>query len=521
MALPLSRLHIGQAAPYATAAYFVVWLAAQASAEFIHPRDLLLPLGIAFGVGAAVHLGAWLWTRSAEKAALIAVAIVVLFSTTGHIIKGLAEAGALDMPGGIWVPVSLLAVVGLASGAAIARASRSFAGVLPVLTLAALGLSLYNLAEARLLHRRAPPEQLRPAGITAPPVRGGARLPDIYLIVVDKYTGSDVLRDQYGFDNSSFTDFLRQRGFSLPSSNRANYVQTFLSLGSMLNLEYLDWLPDSLGIDNPRWADAYSLVENNRVASFLRDRGYRFVFFPSAFGVTRENRYADLQLPKPEDIRPEFVTAWLSTTAVPLFRYVACELLGCLTSQGGYIPETAVLLDWKFQKLGSLAGGRQPLFLLAHLAVPHEPYIYGPDCQHRRPYWPLADTGEEAPKVRAAYLDQIRCVDRKLTALVTRLQDGSSVPPVIMILGDHGHGLLGRNLPGLSEVLPWQVTDRTSAFAAYAVPGMPPEALPDSVTPINGMRAMLRQIFRADLPALENMTYWSSFDRPYRFSRVH
>jgi hypothetical protein len=393
--------------------------------------------------------------------------------------------------------------------------------VLPVITWVAAGLSLFNLVGgSHLLANRSPPGKLRPSKIAAPPWPTGARPPDVYLIIVDKYTGSDVLANQYAFDNSPFTDFLRGRGFVVPPASRTNYVQTFLSLGSMLNVEYLDWLPDSLGIDNPRWADAYYLVENNRVASFLRDRGYRFVFLPTAFGVTRENRYADVQLPDPKDIRPEFVTAWLATTAAPVFQYLACRLTGCPPSGGGFIPETATMFDWKFAALAALPGGGQPLFVLAHLGLPHEPYVYAANCQHRSPYWPLQDIGEEAPKVRAAYLDQIRCLNRKLTELVTSLQERSAVPPIILIQGDHGHGLLGRNLPGLSEVFPWQIADRASAFAAYAVPGMVPSALPDTVTPINAIRVMLRVTFGADLPPLKDVTYWSSYDRPYGLSRV-
>ena len=503
----MTKVGIGQAAPYATGAYFVLFLAAQASAEFIQPSDLVVPLVIACGVAAAAHLGGWLLTRAPDKAALIAVVVSVVFSSLGLVVNSLAEADALGIPGGMWVPIILMAIVAVASTFAIARMSRSFAGVLPVITGVAAGLSLFNVVGGgHLLADRSPPGMLRSSEIAAPPLPTGTQPPDVYLIIVDKYTGSDVLASQYAFDNSPFTDFLRRRGFTVPPASRTNYVQTFLSLGSMLNVEYLDWLPDSLGIDNPRWADAYHLVENNRVASFLRERGYRFVFLPNAYGVSRENRYADVQLPDPKDIRPEFVTAWLATTAAPVFQYLACRLTGCPPSGGGFIPETATMFDWKFAALAALPGGRQPLFVLAHLGLPHEPYVYAADCRHRSPYWPLHDTGEEAPKVRAAYLDQVRCLNRKLTELITRLQDSSSVPPVILILGDHGHGLLGRNLPGLSKAFPWQVTDRVSAFAAYAVPGMPPSALPDSVTPINGIRAMLRHTFGADLTPLEDAT---------------
>jgi hypothetical protein len=512
---------IGQAAPYATGAYFVLFLAAQASAEFIRPSDLVVPLLITCGVSAAAHLGAWLLTRAPDKAAFIATIVSVTFSTMGHVVNTLAEANALRMPGGMWTPITLMTIAAVASILAIARTSRSVAGVLPVITWAAGGLSLFNVfGGGRLIADSIRPGKLRPSEIAAPAWPTGVRPPDIYLIILDKYAGSDVLASQYQFDNTPFTDFLRRRGFTVPPFSRTNYVQTFLSLGSMLNVGYLDWLPDSLGTDNPRWVDAYHLVENNRVASFLRDRGYRFVFFPTALGVTRENRYADMQLPDPKDIRPEFVTAWLLTTAAPVFHYFACQLTACSPTGGPYIPETATLFDWKFEALAALPGGPQPLFVFAHLAVPHEPYIYAADCQHRRPYWPLHDFGDEAPKVREAYRDQIRCVNRKLTELITRLQERSAIEPVIMIQGDHGHGLLGRNLPGISEAAEWQIADRVSAFAAYMVPGMLPSTLPDSITPINAMRAMLRYTFGADLPPVEDATYWSSYDRPYRLRRV-
>jgi hypothetical protein len=49
---------------------------------------------------------------------------------------------------------------------------------------------------------------------------------------------------------------------------------------------------------------------------------------------------------------------------------------------------------------------------------------------------------------------------------------------------------------------------------------MPSSVVPDSVTPLNAMRLVLRQAFGADLPPLEDATYWSSFDRPYRFHRL-
>ena len=62
----------------------------------------------------------------------------------------------------------------------------------------------------------------------------------------------------------------------VPRSSQANYPQTPLALASMLNLDYLQNLPQELNL--------YDLIEYNRLAGFLKREGYRFVFFPTGFG---------------------------------------------------------------------------------------------------------------------------------------------------------------------------------------------------------------------------------------------
>jgi len=42
----------------------------------------------------------------------------------------------------------------------------------------------------------------------------------------------------------------------------------------------------------------------------------------------------------------------------------------------------------------------------------------------------------------------------------------------------------------------------------------------DSVTPVNVVRLVLRQYFIADLPPLPDVSYWSSAERPYEFTRL-
>jgi hypothetical protein len=347
----------------------------------------------------------------------------------------------------------------------------------------------------------------------------GRRPPDIYLILLDKYEGSRVLGPQYGFDNRGFEDSLRARGLIVPGHAQANYIHTSLALAAMLNFDYLDDLPKRFGVDNENWELVYPLVENNRLATFLRDHGYRYVFFPSAFAATRRSRIADAQLPLPSQIRPEFESVWLWTTPMQAAHLLACRVAGCRVYSFSYAPESAELLDWKFAQLPNLAGGERPVFAFAHLALPHEPYVYYGSCAHRQPYWPLDDT-EDTIVVKQAYVAQIECLNRKLLVLIDAIQKRASTPPVILLQADHGHGRLGRIAPGLDAVAPWQVAERRAVFAAYALPGVPADEVSDSITPVNIVRLMLRHYFSADLPNRPDVTYWSGWTRPYRFTRL-
>ncbi len=66
--------------------------------------------------------------------------------------------------------------------------------------------------------------------------------PDIYFIVLDAYARDDVLKEMYGFDNTEFLAYLRNKGFYIAERSAANYCQTGLSIGSCFNLCYLDKL---------------------------------------------------------------------------------------------------------------------------------------------------------------------------------------------------------------------------------------------------------------------------------------
>ena len=68
--------------------------------------------------------------------------------------------------------------------------------------------------------------------------------PDIYYIILDGYGRSDVLKNEYGYDNSDFLNALRDLGFTVSECSQSNYAQTQMSLASSLNFNYIDVLSD-------------------------------------------------------------------------------------------------------------------------------------------------------------------------------------------------------------------------------------------------------------------------------------
>jgi hypothetical protein len=504
--------------PFLAALYPVLALAAANGGELIRPADLVRPLTISGGAAVVAWLASRAVTTDFDRRALLSFVTIVVFSVHGRMVDSLSP----------WIPdqwtVIPLAVVPVAVAAVLVRRSRaSLWGLTTYLNLVLV--IMVGWSSASLLWHWRPggtgftlPDLPDRPGVSATPSHDA--LPNVFLIVLDKYTGHRSLEANYGFDNTPFEATLAREGFIVPRAARANYVHTFLALAAMLNWQYLD---DSIGrakSDNDQWGLTASLIEDNRTSRALRRLGYRFVFMPTAYPPTDHNRFADVQLPDPGQLTHEFEATWVrGTVMLPVLERV-CEALSCWSVVPPYVPESAASLDWKFAMIPTLAQSDRPVFVLAHLIVPHEPYLYGADCGHRKPYWPLSDAGSEAEPVKAAYVAQIRCVNRKLEVLVREIISHSERPAMILLQADHGHGRLGRDVPPLAGASTQQIEERADIFAAYRLPGAPSALVSDSIGPVNAIRAVMRYYYGLDLPPLAEATYWSSGSQPYDFTRV-
>jgi hypothetical protein len=506
--------------PFMLAVWFVLVLAASNPGEIPGLWVLSRPLIISL----LVALCAWLvlsWiARDPDRRGFLTCMVVILFASYGYFTLML-QSWSWAAPF-LHTPVPFLLLVAYLAGItyAVFRLVSDAGSLSRFLTTFTAILALWAGVE---VFRDAAPWRApgaKPNQIRAAPnsVTRGTSTPDIYLIVLDKYTGNRSLRENFGFDNREFEAFLTKRGFVLPPYPHANYIYTALSLASLLNYRYLD-LPVT-GVGRTK-AYVNRLVEDNAVWRFLRGQGYRFVFFPTEFPVTARNRLADVELPEPRQIVSEFEMAWRRTTLVQPVLSWLCGRISCGPTAG---PNgEAKLLEWKFQRLSqlpALARDGHPLFVFAHLTVPHEPYIFNADCSMRPPMLPSYYVVTDEAAEKKAYLAQVTCLNRRLETIVASLLRNSPTPPIILLQSDHGHGRMPLYIPELDALTPDRIAERSDVFAAYHLPGVKAKIIADSISPVNVFRTVFRQYFQADLPPLPDMTFWSSGNNEFRFTRV-
>ena len=117
------------------------------------------------------------------------------------------------------------------------------------------------------------------------PLAANAQAPDIYYIILDMNTNENAMMQLMDYDDSAFTQALEERGFFVSTCSRSNYDSTKQSMASSLNMDYLQDLDVSGGIDG-----LYPLVQQSRVRRLLEGAGYETYAFKTGYS------YLDLKI---------------------------------------------------------------------------------------------------------------------------------------------------------------------------------------------------------------------------------
>lgn len=489
--------------PIAISAYPVLALLS-ANVGQVQPSAGIRPLLVSVVFGGLLFFIIWLFvsSRQAHKAAFLTTLLLTLFFTYGHAYIYIDEKYP-ESNYTIWLAIGWIILLVLAIFWAT-RPQLTFASSASTLNTVAIALIVMSLWQTV---SGASPRSTHTLGSENAPVDSDlvtpANPPDVYFFLLDSYARADLLSRAYGFDNSDFINELEQRGFFVAKCSQSNYVRTEISLGSSLNMQYLQDLNDVFQPDTTARRVLWDSLKHNAVRYNFENMGYETVSFSTGFAWLDINDADHYVSPPPVSSgMTEFEGLFLRTTAA---RYVQ--------DLGWVDPDYLLGVGFRdrfnnvFDNIEDIAQMPQPTFSYIHLISPHPPFVFDPDGNPTYPadFW---NEQREYPKdlYQKGYLNQLQYLNKKIIQAIDTIVENSETPPIIIIQGDHG---------------PWmQPKDkRMWNLTAIYFPDHK-DKLYSTISPVNIFRLVFNTYFGGKYDILEDVSYFSPVPYLYDFSEM-
>jgi hypothetical protein len=459
------------------------------------------PLLLSVLFGAALFLLVYLILHDVYRAAFLTTLLLALFFSYGHIYMMLIEKWEKIN----FTPFLLSAWLILAILFAVwaTRPRFAFQDAVLALNVVSLGLAITSLAQMNpgvqkgnghyVAAKNAPIQEL-----TLP-----EHPPDVYYFILDSYTRDDLLEQAYGYDNSPFLQELRDRGFYIAECSQSNYIRTEISVGSSLNMMYLQDLDPSFTPESIGRLVLWDALKHSAARYNFESMGYRTIAFATGF-AWNELEDADIFY------TPGAFSAGLSEFEILFLRTTLARYVDRL---GWFDPDQIMGQNFRdrsmdvFNKLDDIARMTGPTFAYIHVILPHPPFVFGPNGEPTDP----ADFWNENQKYPAdlyakGYQNQLTFLNKKVLEAVDTILASSETPPIIVFQGDHG---------------PWLQTKekRMWILNAYYLPGNEDKLYP-TISPVNTFRLIFDSYFGGNYDMLPDISYFSPVPKLYEFSEI-
>lgn len=505
--------------PFLFALYPVFFLYALNIHEYAE-STLVVPLLLVLIFAAVVFAATKLFVKKIEKAAILSSVVILLFLSYSRILTFvtdmLPKATTPDITQAVVIGSMLLLLIG--SIYAVFRFSKHLLQTNKLLTYVAAFLVFVSLAQIvyfeiqtkRIFSSR------QAKTIEAKKVTVHTNAPDIYYFIFDRYAGPTSLKEEYNFDNSAFFNFLKEKGFYVAENAKANYPKTFLSLGSSLNMEYLDFLTEQTnGGGSPDESLVTPLIRSSKVLQFVKSNGYTIVNIgPKTWTPTSTNPNADVNFVMQSSTYGNadiFTTGFLNTTlAAPLLQWFFRSPLDVSQDPGNNEHRRDAVYELgAVEKAIAIKG---PKFVFVHILLPHDPFVFDKNCN------PISEEVVNKHDHIFNYLKQLQCANKKITGVIHDILKKSKTPPVIILQSDEGpfpmKNLISKD-QSWSSATDTALREKFPILNAYYFPNASPSALYDSISPVNSFRVLFNTYFDANYPLLPDKQYIFQDQRNY------
>lgn len=312
--------------------------------------------------------------------------------------------------------------------------------------------------------------------------------PDVYLFVMDEYSGFESLKYYHQYSNHPFKDSLEKRRFFVANNSASNYNLTWISVLSLMQMDYIHNLSDSIKSEVTIYSRAAKAIQKNNVVEFFSLQGYKII----------NNTFFEL---KNTESKPYLV--------LPVGRRLLLDkTFGNVAREGLFhnIPSNQIqdFLNTRFAATNkynervqhtfveALHKKDTPVFVYSHFLLPHIPYLKRPDGSTKS----YADVYKESRKRNndKGYIENLQYSNSMLLRFVDSIQR-SSPNAVIIITSDHGNRFVYQKRK--------RELDFNNFLAVYKKDGNY-TGFSDSTTTVNLFRILLNNTFGQQLPLLEN-----------------
>jgi len=429
-----------------------------------------------------------------SKAGLIVSLLITLFFSYGHVynyVRNFELAGFLvgrhrflTLAWALIFFLGLRAILRMpVTNPSLTSGMKMIAVVLVIFPVFQLGKYAYSQWQAD--------QKVSPRSVVSPEYAPGNR-PDVYFFILDMYGRSDVLLEEFDYDNSAFLDELEDIGFFVAECSRSNYLFTDLSLASTLNMNYLPALSDELSPERASISVVHKFLADSVVVATFKELGYQTITFETGY------EWAELDN---VDTFYAFRSKAINSFEELLIRNSFLLVL----DDFGFLDRFQLTADerkrdsvlFTLETLRAIPDMAGPKFVFAHIMVPHPAFVFGPDGD-LEVVPPRYKDGEDyylKDDFKLGVQNQVAFIDSVIPDIVTNIIEKSAEPPIIIIQGDHGFRFVSYE-------------QQLKNLSAYYFPEPRPE-LNHYLTPVNDFRIIFRSYFGIDLPEIPDRSYTS------------
>ena len=474
-------------------------------------HQLLIPLAIALGLMLFLLLLFRLISRDNQKAGILTSVFLILFFSYGHVFTIMQnfwqEMNAWDPASHInlmftWIIIFIGTVYLILK---TQKNLKNFTNILNLVSFFIIVWPMINISgyEMRVLlysQNMEPQFTIEAEMIDADAdyLKNTEDLPDIYYIILDKYSRKDILKEEFDFDNSEFINYLSDKGFYVANQSTGNYPITPLSLASSLNMQYINYRTDEVGENSINWDPIFNMIKNHKVGKLLKSKGYTYIHFETGWWATGRNQYADINVHFPS--LPNFLGM--------LYRNTMLAPIGDRLDFLNYRVEQKERILYTFDELAKIPDIKKSTFVFAHMILPHQPYVFDRDGN----FVSVIKAYQRGRNLN--YVEQLIFTNKKTQELIDIILSKSDIPPIIILQSDEGP--YPKELEGAHqryEDHEWGTASNSflkqkmSILNALYIPGIDKSILSPDMTPVNTFRIVFNLLFKTKLELLPNQNY--------------